>query len=122
MAEQIRAPFAIWKVGEEEYKLKLKTSEIERLERMYGMGSIMNPMIKAEDGQLPSLVYMLDIIHGAFQKFHHGYTRQDITDLYDDYVENGGSQMELFKVIMEIFKVSGFFPKESVKKTVAKDK
>lgn len=116
MIEQIRAPFAIWKVGEEEFKLKLKTSEIERLERQYGIGNIMNPMLSAGETQLPSLVYMLDIIHGALQKYHHGYSRVDVSDLYDDYLDAGGNQTELIKVVMDIFRASGFFPSQSEKK------
>lgn len=115
MSEQIRAPFAIWTIGENEYKLKLKTSEIERLERQYGIGNIMNPIINAGDGQIPSLVYMLDVIHAALQKFHHGYSRTDTADLYDNYLDEGGSQTELLKLITEIFKVSGFFPNKSRK-------
>lgn len=116
MIEQIRAPFAIWKVGEEEFKLKLKTSEIERLERQYGIGNIMNPMLSAGETQLPSLVYMLDIIHGSLQKYHHGYSRVDVSDLYDDYLDAGGNQTELIKVVMDIFRASGFFPSQSEKK------
>lgn len=116
MTEQIRAPFAIWKIGEKEFKLKLKTSEIERLERQYGIGNIMNPMLNAGETQLPSLTYMLDIIHGSIQKYHHGYSRVDVSDLYDDYLETGGNQTELIKVVMDIFRASGFFPGQSEKK------
>lgn len=121
MENKLRPPFAIWKVKGEEYKLKLKTDEIERLERTYQTGNIMNPAIQTQAGQIPSLVYMLDVIHGAFQKFHHGYSRNDISDLYDDYIEEGGSQMDLLKVLMEVFRASGFFPKESVKKGKVKE-
>lgn len=120
MNEQIRAPFAVWKIADKEYKLKLKTSEIERLERSYGIGNIMNPIINANDGQLPSLVYMLDVIHAGLQKFHHGYSRTDTSDLYDDYIEDGGSQTELLKLITDIFRASGFFPNESRKKEMEK--
>ena len=48
MAEKAkRKPFIIWKIGEEEYKLKLTTGEISRLEQMYG-GSLINLLIQKQ--------------------------------------------------------------------------
>lgn len=108
----ITAPWAIWTVNDEEYKLKLKISEIERLERMYGQGNLMNPMMAGERGALPSLVYMIDIIHASLQKYHHGYSREATVALVDRYFDKDGSQTDLLQLIMEVFKVSGFFPKE----------
>ena len=46
-----RKPFIIWKIGEEEYKLKLTTGEISRLEQMYG-GSLIN-LLNTETGMTP---------------------------------------------------------------------
>lgn len=112
MENNVIKPFTTWRVGDREYKLKLKISEIERLERNYQIGNIANPMINVSNGQMPSTTYMLDVIDGAMKKFEHGITRAKVNDIYEEYIENGGSNFGLVKVIMDIFKVSGFFPSE----------
>ena len=99
MAEKAkRKPFIIWKIGEEEYKLKLTTGEISRLEQMYG-GSLIN-LLNTESGMTP-LCTMLDITHGGLQKFNSNIDR---------YIDEGGSQTEfLSDVLIPLFQVSGFF-------------
>lgn len=109
--------FAIWKIGNKELKLKLKVSEIERLERSYGVGNLLNPLMQAENGQLPALTYLLDILHAGLQKLEHGYSRSDVSDIYEDYIDEGGSQTELIQIVTEVFRQSGFFPRN--KKTTS---
>lgn len=102
--------WATWNVGDESYKLKLSTSAIVELENKYKQSNLINPILKAESGELPGLGYMLDILHGAMQKYNHGYTRTEVVDLYDEWVESGeGNQTQLLTLVVEIFKVSGFF-------------
>ena len=53
---------------------------------------------------------MLTIIQAAAQKYHHKIDFKKVQNLYDEYVENGGSQIKLLSsVIMPILSVSGFF-------------
>lgn len=114
--------FEAWKVGDKEFRLKLSIGEIERLERIYGMGNLLNPMVSAGEGQLPSTVYLLDVLHASFQKFNHGITRNEVVEIYEDWVDNhDGNMTDLMKVIMEVFKVSGFFPKEALGKAKEKE-
>ncbi len=108
--------FAIWKISEnKELKLALNTGEVVRLEKRFG-GNLVNALIRAGEGELPSLDWMLSIIHGALQKFESGYTLEETFELYDEYVSNGGSQVEMMKLVTEVFKVSGFFPKQKLRK------
>lgn len=99
-------PWVIWKVKDEEYKLKLPTSEIVALENKYKCN-----LLTLVDGT-PSLSVMLDITHKAMKKFHHNVKEKDMFDIYDDYVEDGGSQLSFMtEVFVPIYRVSGFFPK-----------
>lgn len=100
-----RRPFHYWKVGEKEYKLKLKTSMIERVESKYGGKNIL-----ALVSDLPPLGVMLTIAQAAMAPWEHGIGYQDIQALYDQWTDEGGSQMEFYtSVVMPTLEVSGFF-------------
>ena len=102
-----------WTVNGRTYRLKLSTGETLRLEKKYG-GNLLNPLMKTGEGELPSLDYMLDVIHASIQKQHHGVGRTAVQDLYDQWIEyDEGSQMQLISIVVDIFKVSGFFTKEA---------
>ena len=76
----------------------------ERLENKYKC-NIMNLV-----NDLPPLSVMLTIIQAAMQPWEHGVKYSDIVNLYDKYVEEGGSQVNLYKdVIIQTLAVSGFF-------------
>ncbi|MGL4571981.1 MAG: DUF6096 family protein [Clostridium sp.] len=101
-----RKQFAIWQVGEEEYKLKLKTSTTCSLEEKLGT-SLINVI---STGNMPSLTVMLTIAHYAIKDYNSNIKYKDVQDIFDTYIDEGGSQLEFFtKVIMDIYKVSGFF-------------
>lgn len=103
-----RKQFEIWTVGEEEYKLKLKTSTLCALEEKLGT-SLMNVL---GNGGMPSLSVMLTITHFAMKDFNANIKLKDVQDLFDKYLDQDGSQLEFFStVVMGIYKVSGFFTK-----------
>lgn len=113
-----RKPFALWSIGEEEYKLKLTTAEIARLEQIYGC-SLVN--LLTNNDSMPALTVMLDLVHGGLQKYHHGISREDVNELFDKYVDEGGSQTDLLSdVVMELYQVSGFFSK-AIENQMVKD-
>lgn len=104
--DMARKQFAIWEVDGEEYKLKLKTSTLCDLEEKLGT-SLMNVL---GNGNMPALKIMLTIIHYAMKDYNSNIKFKDVQNLFDKYVDEGGSQLEFFtKVIMDIYKVSGFF-------------
>ena len=108
-----RKPFAIWKVGDEEYKLKLKSSDICEAEEALG-GSLIN-FIGSESG-LPLLKNMMIITHYAMRSWNHSIKLNDVYDIYDKYIEEGGSQVDFFSsVYMDVYQVSGFFSKSQSK-------
>lgn len=99
-----RKPFHYWTVGGRDYRLKLKTSNIEKLENKYKC----NIMHLVDD--VPALSVMLTIIQAAMLPWEHGIKYSDIQELFDQYVEEGGSQIDLYKnIVIPTMAVSGFF-------------
>ena len=106
-----RKPFAIWEVNGTEYKLKLKTATVGQLEEKLGRSLI---AVFGTDG-MPPLSVMLTIVHGAMKDWNANIKRSDVDELFDRYLEEGGSQLEFFATIfMDIYKVSGFFTTKQI--------
>ena len=103
-------PYVIWKVNEDkEFKCKLTSAAVAEIESRYKCN-----LLQFVDGT-PSLTIMLDVTHKAMKKFNHGIKEKDMYDLFDEYVDNGGSQVTFMtEVFIPIYKVSGFFPKTVV--------
>ena len=56
---------------------------------------------------------MCGIIHVSLHRYHHGISFKDVKELVDKYIDEGGSQLELFtNVLLPLFEVSGFFSVE----------
>lgn len=109
-----RKPYTTWTVSEDEYKLRLTTKQVCDVEEKLGVNLLKIFMPKpGEEFNLPPLKVMLIIVHGALQKFHHGIKLDDVYELFDNYVSDGYGQTELMtEVILPLFEVSGFIPKE----------
>lgn len=105
--EKKRLPYAKWEVNGVEYKLKLDTSTITKLEEQFKT-NLLN--IIMTDNSIPALKNMLTITHGAMLKYHHGIKYKDVEALYDKYTEEGGSQTSfMMNVFIPIYQASGFF-------------
>lgn len=102
----------LWKVGNEEYKLRLNVSGSLALERRLNGRNPMDMLMQIQQGKLPSLTAVLAVIHAAMQKFHHGITMHDMQKIYERYVEFGGTFTDLIPVVMEVFEDAGFFKSE----------
>jgi len=102
-----RPSFAVWTVGGEEYKLKLTTAVICQLEDKFKRN-----LLNLLDG-VPPLAVMLTITQGAMKTWNHGMKYADVQNLFDKYCEEGGTQLTFMTdVLMEIYKVSGFFSED----------
>lgn len=101
-----KLPWHIWEVNGNEYKLKLSTSNILKLENKYRCNITTLVM---NDG-IPPLSVMLTIINAAMLPYHHKISYQDVQKIYDKWTDEGGNQQLLYgKVILPIMAVSGFF-------------
>lgn len=106
-APKKRIPFATWKVAGKEYRLKLKSKTIVRLEEKF-RNNLLNVLT---GGGIPPLGTMLTVIQAAAQEYNHKLDFAKVQALYDQYVEeNEGTQLTLYMdVIMPILEASGFF-------------
>lgn len=102
----------LWKVGNEEYKLRLGVSDIIALERRMNGRNPMDMLMQIQQGRLPSTTAVLAVIHAAMQKFHHSTTIQDVQQIYGRYLQAGGTFTDLIPVVMEVFEDAGFFKSE----------
>ncbi|MFC5468411.1 DUF6096 family protein [Cohnella suwonensis] len=96
-------------IGSKDYKLRLGAANIMELEKQLGGNNPMDVLMATQNGQLPPLTATLRILHGSMQKFQHGVSFNDVVALYDDYVAEGNSYTDLLPVLIDVFKVSGFF-------------
>lgn len=104
-------PFLNWEVEGTDYKLKLTTGEISKLEQKYDMDIV---SLMMNNGQIPKLSTMLDITHAAMQKFNHGISRSEVNTIYDNWLasDEENNMMSFYSTVyMGIACVSGFFPK-----------
>lgn len=109
IAGKKRKPFAYWTVNERDYKLKLTTAVICQLEDKFKT-NLLN--ILSSDN-IPPLAVMLTIIQGAMKTWEHGIKYVDVQRLFDQYCEEGGTQLSLMAdVLMPIYSVSGFFSED----------
>lgn len=112
-----RKPFAYWTVGGKEYKLKLTTAVICQLEDKF-KSNLLNIL---SSGNIPPLAVMLTIIQGAMKTWEHGLKYADVQNLFDQYCEEGGTQLSLMMdVLMPVYSVSGFFSEDQ--QTVMEEK
>lgn len=102
----VRKPFVVWEVNGVEYKLRLRAMDVSQLEDLFGRSLL---SIIGED-DIPALGTMLAIVRRSMEKFQHGTTEEKVCAIYDDYVDEGGSLMNLYvDVVMPLFASSGFF-------------
>lgn len=102
-----------FKVGDKEYKLRLSTNEIVNIEKKIGSNVL---KIFMDKDNIPTMEQLMLVLHGALQKFHHNITLKDVYDIYDEYVDNGGTFEGLIEIILDVFEVAGFFKEEDLKK------
>lgn len=101
-----RMPFVVWSVGGKDYRLKLSTSAICKLEKKYGRNVL---LLVTEDG-IPPISTMLTVLQAALSQYNHGITFLDVQQMYDTYIAEGGDQTKLLgEIIMPTLGVSGFF-------------
>lgn len=90
--------------------MKLSTATTVELEKKYKT-NLTNVMGQG-DGGMPALSVMLDVAFNAAKEWNHGLKQTDMYHLFDKYIEEGGSQFSFYTdVYMDIFTVSGFYPK-----------
>lgn len=110
-----RLPYATWKVGAEEYKLKFSAVAVVEAENKLGKG-----LFRSME-EIDKVSVQVTLLWAALQKFNHGTSRNTVYDLYDEYMDNSGDLEKLLDVIMETLEISGFMTGKQEKDKAAKN-
>lgn len=95
-----------------DYKCRLNARACVDLEKKLGTNPLNLFMEIANTSKLPELNTLITILQASLVQYQHGMSIDKTYELYDNFVDEGHNMMDLIPVIMEIFKVSGFFPEE----------
>lgn len=102
--------YTTFTVGDKEYKLRATAATIVELEKRLGGKNPLDILMAVERGELPTVTNILYILHAALQKYHHGIDVRKVLEMYDSYIESGKNYTDLIPVLVDVFRVSGFFP------------
>ncbi len=98
--------FHVINIANKELKCRLNTQNTIQLERKLGGKNVLKVLM---DDQIPSLEMVLSTLHASLQALEHGYTMEKVYDLYDEYIENGNTYIDLVPELISVLEVSGFF-------------
>lgn len=100
-------PFEVLVVGGSEYNLKITTANAVKLEEQLGT-DLLNGLGKlAEIGTLAKYYFAAARINDSIKKI------EDIYQLFDDYLVQGGSYEELQSLIIDVLVLSGILTEKS---------
>ena len=101
-------PFLVWRVKDEDYKLKLTTSAIVTLETQF-KESLTDAVL--EDG-IPKQNVLIALLQGAMLKYNHNIKSVDVARIIDAYIDEGHNYMDLLsEVVYPLMYDAGFFTK-----------
>ena len=100
-------PFAILKIGDTEYELKLTAKNSIALEEKLGTTIIQGL------GKLDRMAVAVEFLHAALQATHP-CSKAEACEIFDDYISAGGTLSEFADVITEVLIVSGFLTRAAV--------
>lgn len=99
-----------------DYKCRLSAKACVDLEKKLGTNPLNIFMDIATSGKLPSLTTLIYILHASMTQYNHGINIDKVYEIYDDFVDEGHNLMDLVPIIMDIFKVSGFYNEDETEK------
>lgn len=114
--------YTVLNVDGKEYKCRLTAKACVDLERRMGQ----NPLNVFTDiqktNELPKVEDIITILHASLQALEHNISLEDTYDIYDKFVDEGNTLLELIPIIVDVFKVSGFFKEVDNSKNVQQAK
>lgn len=105
--------YVSFKTNENEYKLRLSAKHTKPLETELGksMLAYVNQFSNMGDDMslFPDVDTIVTILYYSLLANQPDLKRDDVYDIYDEYVDAGGGVLEFIQVLMSILEVSGFF-------------
>lgn len=108
--------YTTFTVKDIDYKLRLDAKSCVELEKKLGTNPLNVFMRIGNSGEVPDLNTMLIILQASMSKYNHNITLDKLYDIYDDFVDEGHTMIDLVPVVLDTFKVSGFFKEEDEEK------
>lgn len=115
------ALYKVLKIKDKEVKLRLRTRDCVDLERKIGESPLNVLMRASSEQKMPTVGFVVAVLHASLQAYENGYTMDKTYDLYDEYVDDGNDLTDALGLVTDIFEVSGFFKKEKAKKEEIKE-
>lgn len=103
-------------IKDRDYKLRLNAKACVDLEKKLGTNPLnifVNMFGENDKVNLPSIGDIITILHASLQAYEHGMSIDKVYELYDDFIADGHTQLEMIPIVAEIFKVSGLIPEEA---------
>lgn len=99
-----------------DYRCRLDAKSCVDLEKKIGTNPVNIFTKVGTSKEVPSLTVLLTVLHASLQAYEHGIKMDDVYVLYDKYIEEGHTMMDLIPLELEIFKNSGFFVEDNDQK------
>lgn len=99
-------------INGETYQLRLTTRTSVQLEKALGFNPL-DILIAMEDGKMPKLSDCLIILQYMLLSMNHGFNADKTMELYDSYIAEGHTMLELIPIFMDVFKDSGYFNEDA---------
>ena len=97
-----------------DYKARLNAKACVDLEKKLGTNPL-NIFAKiADNGNIPDLGVLITMLQASLTAYNHGITMDKTYQLYDKFVDEGHTLMDLVPILLDVFKVSGFFKEETI--------
>lgn len=100
--------FTTLTIDNKDYNLKLSARACVDLEKKLGTNPLNVITRLADNDELPSLETLLTILHCSLTTYNHGISLDDVYTLFDKYVDEGHTMLDLIPLILDVFKTSGF--------------
>lgn len=99
------------RIKDKEYELKIPIRNLLRLEKALGHNPL-DGFMKLQENSLPTMNEVLTILFYAMPKDKFQKV-EDMYDLYEAYVEDGKSYIDLIPILIEVFQESGIMSKST---------
>lgn len=104
--------YTVLTVKEIDYKLRLDAKASVELEKKLGKNPLNIFISIANNSELPKLTDVIQVLHASMLSLQHGISLDDVYSIYDDYIDEGHTMVDLIPVLLDVFKASGFFKDE----------
>ena len=105
--------YTLFRVGDKEYRLKLTTTQIMRLEKVTGHHPL--AILTGAIDDIPSVTNMVQVLYCSMVELNHGISMSDVYHIFDAWLDEGHTTSDFLEIMIEIYEVSGLLPRTTEK-------